>query len=286
MSPSVPAARNTHYDSAYVSSELTAIDENYYTDSPTTATTISSSSASPYMPVITLETTEFGADLSISAHSEAVIQCAVYDETAYSEQKSPIFATTASIPDLKVAVPSSTCRLHDALAITEFGSELTKLCHSDGGIPAAPCQLLNGRRNYLADIPISDQFMQPVKSPDYLVSMAASAIEMDKAHLKLSTLCHFEGDRAAAKLKRPLIHWMDSSTNQLDIQNTMAFIPQPSMDHVIAFSIFPTLLGPDLVLTPTFSALPEHSHRRGVTISTQPDHQNRQADVQSGTDQH
>ena len=111
--------------------------------------------------------------------------------------------------------------------------------------------------------------------------MSASEVEMDEVALKLSTLCQFKGDTAATRLTLPSLRWIGSSTSQLDIQNSMAFIPQPSMDHVIAFSIFPTLLGPDLVLTPTFSALQEHSHRRGVTIFTQPDHQGRPADVHS-----
>ena len=72
------------------------------------------------------------------------------------------------------------------------------------------------RINYSADIPISDQFMQPVKSPEYLVSISASAIEMDEVDLN-------------------------------------------------------------------FSALPEHTHRRGVTIFTQHDHQGRPVDVHSAT---
>ena len=66
--------------------------------------------------------------------------------------------------------------LQDALTIPEFESQLTKLCHPDGNIPLATFQLLNGQHNYLADITINDQFMQPVESPKSLVSMSANAI--------------------------------------------------------------------------------------------------------------
>ena len=106
---------------------------------------------------------------------------------------------------------------------------------------------------------------------------------MDEVILKLSTLCQFKGDTAATRLTLPSLRWIGSSTSQLDIQNSMASVPHPSMDRVIAFSVFPTLLGPVLVVTPTLSALPEHTHRRGVTIFTQHDHQGRPVDVHSAT---
>ena len=83
-----------------------------------------------------------------------------------------------------------------------------------GNTSSIPFEPLSGQHNYSADIPINDQFVQPVESTESMISMSANAIEMDEIDLN-------------------------------------------------------------------FSALPEHTHRRGVKIFTQPDHQGRPADVHS-----
>ena len=82
------------------------------------------------------------------------------------------------------------------------------------------------------------------------------------------------------KLRLPSIHWIGSSMNQLDIHNSMAVIPQPSLDPGI-FLDFSNTTWSRFGFHTLFSALPEHSHRRGVTIFTQPAHRNGQADVHS-----
>ena len=91
----------------------------------------------------------------------------------------------------------------------------TKLENTEfGNTSSIPSEPLSGQHNYSADIPISDQFVQPVESTESLISMSANAIEMDKIKLN-------------------------------------------------------------------FSALPEHTHMRGVKMFTQPNHQGRPADVHS-----
>ena len=265
--------QNSHNDSIYVSSEFLENDENYCNVNITVASENDASPALHLNPAMPLETNEFGEDLSISAHLEVVIQCVVYNESASSQQKSPITAITTLISDSKAAMASSIHRLQGASTMTEFGSELTKLWHSDSNIHSETFHLLSEQQNDLADIPISDEKIQPVNSPEFLASMSVSSIQMDKFGLKLSMLYHFKGDISSTYLRPILRHSIGPSKSQLDIQNVMASIVQASLDPEIFFSVFPTLFGPDLACTLQFSKL-WHSHRRGVMTLHQRDRMN------------
>ena len=226
---------------------MTKITATFHTE---VAKKIDSLPASPTMQATSLEETEYGADLSISEHSEVVLQCAVHNEPLHSHHQSPIISTTTSIPDLKATVSSSTYKLQDAATNIEFRSQLTKLCHPNGNIPSATFQLLNGQQNYLADITISDQFMQPVETPEYLISMSATAMKMDEFDSSLSILCHFKGDVPAANLILPLLYSIGPSENPLYNQILMASSPQPPLHPMTVYAVFPSLFGPDWASTP------------------------------------
>ena len=131
--PSVSMTQNSHNDSIYVSSEFFENDENYCN------VNIKVALANDASPAISLEKIELGEDLRISDHLQVVIQCAVYNESACSQQKSPIIATTTLISDSEAAMASSIQRLQDASTMTEIGSESTKLCHPDGNIHSEYC---------------------------------------------------------------------------------------------------------------------------------------------------
>ena len=125
---------------------------------------------------------------------------------------------TTSVFDLRAAKSSFIHRVHDAIRITKFGSELTKLCHSDGNIPSSTFQLLmEQHNNYLAKILISDQSVQPLNSPESSTSVPAIANEKGELGSKLSTLCHCKGGITAANSKLSLRPTIGSSTNQLNI---------------------------------------------------------------------
>jgi hypothetical protein len=183
-----------HNNPIYASSHFPENDENYYDVNVTNTTAVNSLSASPPVPAIAPEKTEFGEDLSISSHFEVVMQSAIHNNSDHPQQKSPKIAKSFPIPNLKAAGPSSTYRLHHATTTVKFGSELTNLCPSDGDIPSPLSQPPTGQRNCLSDIHIGDQFMQPVESPKSLISMSASAMKMDEFDSSLSILCRSKGD--------------------------------------------------------------------------------------------